>query len=241
MLGGGGGQTSDEIVAELALNFQERMVPVFDEDEAGPETFVIRGEYMDSLGTALKQELVRYNGIIIKMASTLIDIQRAIRGEVLMSAELDEQYTAMLNNKVPANWADVAYPSLKPLASWMIDLIARLTFMRTWLINGPPNVFWFGGFYFPQGFLTGTQQNHSRKYQQAIDSLAFAFTVLETDRIEDIAPGHSETIDGVLCTGMYFDGARWDYDGKYVCDPRPAENFTLLPITHFLPVPGHKP
>ena len=142
-------------MAELALNFQERMVPVFDEDEAGPETFVIRGEYMDSLGTALKQELVRYNGIIIKMASTLIDIQRAIRGEVLMSAELDEQYTAMLNNKVPANWADVAYPSLKPLASWMIDLIARLTFMRTWLVNGPPNVFWFGGFYFPQGFLTG--------------------------------------------------------------------------------------
>ena len=110
---------------------------------------------MDSIGTALKQEIVRYNGIIIKMAATLIDIQRAIRGEVLMSAELDEQYTAMLNNQVPANWANVAYPSLKPLASWLQDLIARLEFMRTWLVHGPPNVFWFGGFYFPQGFLTG--------------------------------------------------------------------------------------
>ena len=54
---------------------------------------MMRGEYMDSLGTALKQEIVRYNGIIVKMESTLIDIQRAIRGEVLMSAELDEQYT----------------------------------------------------------------------------------------------------------------------------------------------------
>ena len=61
----------------------------------------------------------------------------------------------MLNNQVPANWANVAYPSLKPLASWLQDLIARLEFMRTWLVNGAPNVFWFGGFYFPQGFLTG--------------------------------------------------------------------------------------
>ena len=47
-------------------------------------------------------------------------------------------------------------------------------------------------------------------------------------------------IDGVLCTGMYFDGARWDYENKCVCDPRPAENFTLLPVTHLIPVPGTK-
>jgi|TARA_B110000208_G_scaffold189011_1_gene249758 dynein heavy chain, axonemal len=113
--------------------------------------------------------------------------------------------------------------------------------MRSWLVNGPPNVFWFGGFYFPQGFLTGTQQNHSRKYQQAIDSLAFRFEVLTTDRIEDIDPNRGKEIDGVLCTGMYFDGARWNYEEKYVDDPNPAENFTLLPITHFLPVPGYKP
>jgi dynein heavy chain len=26
-----------------------------------------------------------------------------------------------------------------------------------------------------------------------------------------------------------------------VSDPRPAENFTLLPVTHLIPVPGHKP
>jgi dynein heavy chain len=178
--------------------------------------------------------------------------------------------------QVPANWASVAYPSLKPLASWMQDLIARLTFMRTWLVNGPPNVFWFGGFYFPQGFLTGAQQNHSRKYRQgtmffflvvgglpffshlffflhflifslslfyitAIDSLDYSFTILETADVAEIDPDMGSTIDGVLCTGMYFDGARWDYDNKYVCDPRPAENFTLLPVTHFLPVPGHKP
>jgi dynein heavy chain len=107
--GGGGGKTSDEVVSELATEFASRMPPVLMEEEAGPTTFVIRGEYMDSLGTALKQELTRYNNIIVKMASTLIDIQRAIRGEVLMSAELDEQYTAMLNNQVRALWCWVGF------------------------------------------------------------------------------------------------------------------------------------
>jgi dynein heavy chain len=237
--GGGAGQTPDEVVAELATEFEKMLPKAMDEeDEAGPDTFVMRGEYMDSLATALKQEIVRYNRIIFKMEATLLDIQRAIRGEVLMSAELDEQYTAMLNNQVPANWANVAYPSLKPLASWMADLIARLTFMRTWLVNGPPIVFWFGGFYFPQGFLTGTQQNHARKYKLPIDSLSYAFAITDEEKAESVTEAPD---DGVMCTGMYFDGARWDYERKALCDPRPAENFTLLPVTHFMPTPNYKP
>lgn len=59
-------------------------------------------------------------------------------------------YTALLNNTVPKNWEDAAYPSLKPLASWVKDLHARIEFMRDWLINGQPSVFWMSGFFFPQ-------------------------------------------------------------------------------------------
>jgi len=130
-----------------------------------------------------------YNKIIVKMVATLADIQRAIRGEVLMSAELDEQYVAMDQNKVPANWANVAYPSLKPLASWITDLIKRINFMRTWLVNGPPNTFWMGGFYFPQGFMTGASQNHARKYKIAIDSLRWAFEVKRMETADDVQDG----------------------------------------------------
>ena len=103
---------------------------------------------------------------------------------------------------------------------YCISFLYTILFFR--LVNGPPNIFWFGGFYFPQGFLTGTQQNHSRKYQLAIDSLNFSFTILETADVADIPPDMGKTLDGVLCTGMYFDGARWDFDEKYVCDPRPG-------------------
>ncbi len=110
------------------------------------------------------------------------------------------------------------------------------------------NVFIFGAvlgvlsFFFFSSFLFSISLFFSLSlFITAIDSLDYSFTILETADVAEIDPDMGSTIDGVLCTGMYFDGARWDYDNKYVCDPRPAENFTLLPVTHFLPVPGHKP
>lgn len=74
-------------------------------------------------------------------------------------------------------WAQVAYPSLKPLASWIRDYTARIAFMRSWLRQGPPACFWLPGFFFPQGFLTGMLQMHARKYALPIDSLSYSVQV----------------------------------------------------------------
>lgn len=52
--------------------------------------------------------------------------------------------------QVPKLWSRVAYPSLKPLASWVKDYHARVAFMRTWLQEGVPKCFWLPGFFFPQ-------------------------------------------------------------------------------------------
>ena len=86
-----------------------------------------------------------------------------------MSQELDSMYLSMLNSLVPENWAKVAYPSLKPLMSWFRDLLERVEFMNNWLTLGHPACFWISGFFFPQGFMTGVLQTHSRKHKVAID------------------------------------------------------------------------
>lgn len=67
-----------------------------------------------------------------------------------MSGDLEALYTALVKQQVPSQWAQVAYPSLKPLPAWLQDLHARVAFFASWLRRGAPTCFWLAAFFFPQ-------------------------------------------------------------------------------------------
>ena len=67
-----------------------------------------------------------------------------------MSGELDAMYTSLLNNQVPKLWEAASYPSLKPLAPWIEDFQARVSFINLWNDEGAPLSFWMSGLFFPQ-------------------------------------------------------------------------------------------
>lgn len=133
---------------------------------------------------------------------------------------------------MPANWAKVGYPSLKPLASWYIDLQERVVFMDDWLQNGTPMSFWISGLFFPQGFLTGALQTHSRCYKIPIDKLQFSFHILEAEGIEEIDEAPE---DGVYVHGFYMDGARYNRDEQIIDDQKPGELYSKMPVLWFKP------
>ncbi|EGD81584.1 dynein heavy chain 6 [Salpingoeca rosetta] len=247
MSGGASGKTPDEIVFELAGSIEEKLPKaLLDIDEAKPGTFDLDEQgRVQSLSTVLRQEVDRFNKLLVVLWDSLSNIKKAIKGLVVMSAELERVYTSFLNNQVPEMWATAAYPSLKPLASWVKDLVLRLEFVEHWLKHGKPKSFWLSGFFFPQGFLTGTLQTHARKYNLPIDTLSFQFEVLPHVYIEEGAKDHTPELphfdDGVLVHGIFMDAFRWDDDAAVVSDSLPGQMQAPLPVMHMLPTANFTP
>lgn len=73
--------------------------------------------------------------LILVVRVSMVNICKALRGQIVMSSELDDVYNSMLVGKVPAMWASKSYPSLKPFGSYVADLLARLDFLQVRVHN----------------------------------------------------------------------------------------------------------
>ncbi|KAB0793663.1 hypothetical protein PPYR_13283 [Photinus pyralis] len=224
---GGGGGVSEGTVVELVKEILGKVPNPFDV-EAISEKYPVM--YMNSMNTVLRQELIRFNRLILVVQRTLRDVVKAVKGLVVMNKELEETHTSLVIGKVPASWMSKSYPSLKPLGSYIADLIARLKFLQDWIDNGPPLVFWLSGFYFTQSFLTGVLQNYSRKLKIPIDFIQFEYFTTEYETTVRKAPD-----TGVYIKGLFLEGARWDRVSKMLKESFPKILFDVVPIMWLKP------
>jgi len=227
--GGGGGKSREEVLDEMAADIMERVPGPYDLE---PIMKVYPVTYQQSMNTVLQQEVGRYNKLLSEMKSSNFSIRKALVGELVMTDELDAMGTAMFNQVVPGNWENVAYPSLKPLAAWVNDLLDRLAFLNDWIENGVPKSYWISGFFFPQAFLTGTLQNFARKYEHPIDRIDFMTHVLKVADENGITDPPE---DGCYIFGMFLEGARWDAEKFVLVESRAKELYTQFPPLHLLP------
>jgi len=143
--GGGGGGNDDELMNKLADSILAEVPQPFNVKEAEKKYPI---SYSQSMNTVLTQELDRFNGLIKVIRNSLNDLKKAIKGEVLLSADLEAALLSLKNGQVPAMWIKKSFPSLKPLGSYIKDLMERLNWFKEWVKNGIPSVLWITRFHF---------------------------------------------------------------------------------------------
>eukprot|EP00899_Mesostigma_viride_P012150 jgi/Mesvir1/20936/Mv08007-RA.1 len=225
----GEGLSREAQVEKSATEILGQVPPLFDMESvqsAYPTT------YKESMNTVLAQECIRYNGLLSVMKRSLQDALKALKGLVVMSHDLEMVCNSIYDNMVPDMWAGKAYPSLKPLSLWVVDLLERCTFISTWIKMGAPPVFWISGFFFPQAFLTGTLQNYARKYGFPIDTVSFSFQIVDDKDHSEVVIGPD---DGCYIRGMYLEGARWDAGSHLLAESLPKELYNEMPIVWLKP------
>ncbi|XP_014680873.1 PREDICTED: dynein heavy chain 2, axonemal-like [Priapulus caudatus] len=225
-----GGVSQEDKVLEMAADVLRRIPPDIDYDG----TAKLLSTDPSPLNVVLLQEIQRYNALLQEIRTSLIDLEKGIKGLVVMSADLEEIFTCINDGRVPPAWAKT-YPSLKSLGTWTRDLVLRIDQFETWATRThPPTIFWLSGFTFPTGFLTAVLQTAARQNNTSVDSLSWEFVVSTTD--DSMLLGTGAPKDGVYIKGMYLEGAGWNKKDSCLIEAKPMQLVCPMPTIHFKPI-----
>jgi dynein heavy chain len=231
---GGVGKSKEEVIDELAENLLAKTPKPFDMEMMDN---IFPTSYNESTNTVVKQEAMKYNRLLKVMLKNLPVLRKALKGLVVLSAELTAVGESIYNNQVPDMFAKVGPLSLMPLSFWTKDLLLRIAFIQNWIDVKKPTIFWLSGLFFPQAFFTGSMQNHARREGIEIDRLNFDYAVMDTITADKV-DYHPEV--GVHVNGIYLEGATWDTKEHVLTDAIPKElYFEMWPI-HMIPKKDRK-
>lgn len=176
-------EDSKDHVEDICEDILSRLPEIID------EKFMIEKyptNYSNALNVFLHQEVIKFNKLLRYIRQSLTDVQRAISGQIALIPQLENVHLSIRQGLLPQDWTPHSYPSLKPLASYISDLIDRMAFLRKWIDHGEPNVFWLSSFFFPQSFITGILQNYARRTKKSYDTIDMTFDVSAYETEDDL-------------------------------------------------------
>ncbi|GBG24145.1 Dynein heavy chain 9, axonemal [Hondaea fermentalgiana] len=123
------------------------------------------------------------------------------------------------------SWAEISWPSTKPLDGWFDDLVQHADQLRHWMQDFTmPKSFWLPGFLRPLGLLSAVRQLAARRDNVAVETLTFA-TEVTMHRDTSTIDGPPDCGGaGIFLHGLSMEGARY-YLGDTVDDALEEEEF----------------
>ena len=177
--------------------------------------------YDECLNTVLRLEVDRYNQLIEIVRTALQDLQGALKGEIIMSLEIEDTLESVRKCSVPLLWLMSGFPSKRSLEGYIENLAQRVTFYNKWIEEGIPKSFWLSGFFNHHSFISALKQNYARKEKCSVDEVVFEFSVQED---EEIIESGEQAIHG-----LFIEGARWNTETKTLDESLPKVQYSKLP------------
>jgi dynein heavy chain len=168
------------------------------------------------------------NTLVAEIVRSLNELELGLKGDLTMSAAMEGLSDALFMDQIPASWAKLACPSLRTLATWMVDLGNRLTQLSDWTSNPLeiPATTWLPGIFNPQSFLTAIMQTAAQN-----DNLELNKLTIVTEPTKKIAESiDTPARDGCYVHGFSVEGAHWDTPSGSLEISLPREMFCEMPV-----------
>ena len=173
------------------------------------------------------------NRLLFEMKRSLVELDLGLKGDLGMSDAMETLMNALYDDRVPASWNKVAYPSMRGLASWLSDMLGRQRQLEAWTADlSTPKVTWVPGLFNPQAFLTAVMQTIARKNELPLDRMTTVFDVSKKASPDEI---EAATREGAYIHGLYVEGARWDMEQQLLAESKPKTLFEVAPVLWLKP------
>jgi dynein heavy chain len=239
----GEGMTREDFIANTAKDINDK-IPLSSMDVGTYDLLQTRTlllnkndeDFITPCQVVLLQELERWNNLVKRMAVSLLDLQRALVGEIGMSDELDGLGDSLFNGFLPGMWRKLAPATEKPLGGWMNHYTHRYDQYEAWIQTGEPAVMWLSGLHIPESYLTALVQTTCRQKKWPLDKSTLYTVVTKYTTGEELS--HLES--GCYVSGLYLEGAAWDIEASELRTQDPKVLVVELPIMQIIPIEASK-
>jgi len=231
---GGSGMTLQEKVKRILDDITERLPDLFSLLELDERTQDERTPYT----SVFLQECERMNMLLFELKRSLAELDLGLKGDLSISEPMEKLMNSLYDDKVPANWNGCAWPTMRPLASWLSDVLQRQRQLEAWTADlQTPKVTWLPGLFNPQAFLTAVMQVTARKNELPLDRLATVVDVTKKMSPDEI---EAATREGAYIHGLFMEGARWDTNAGQMDDAILKQLYSSMPVILVKAAPQEK-